>query len=580
MSCSCVVLASDQACTREYITHGRNGLLCDFFNPDGIAEQAVKVLKQPADYRVLGTAARLTIEEKYSLDVSMPRIKAFFERVAAKRREPSVRVETLIRPGTLATKVNGADAEMQEKRVEVTGLTPGLLASVSSPLLGAARPQPRSILFCWELGGGLGHVMQILPLADALVRRGHRVFVALRQLKGPAARAFERSGALLLQAPCGLEQVAQPPFRSTLGFGHILGNIWSDGRAFAAAAVAWRNLFVLSRPDVILFDHSPTALVASRGLRVRRALIGSGFCCPPDTCPLPALMQSADPARLEADEQAVLRTVNRLLVAWKQPPMDRVGRLYSQVDDNFLTTLRELEQYPSRKDAKYWGPVLPEGGEGPEWPKEPPTPALPPEYRGEGGRRVFAYLKRFDGLEGLAAALRQSHHRTLLYVDGLAEAERRRIEGPNLHVTAKRVDLRRAAAECDAAVLHAGQGATAAVLLQGKPILQIPLVLEQRLTADATARLGAGEVVTDRAKDPAAAVRKLDLLLTDPRYTAAARGFERKYSDFNPAAQVQRMVGRVEELIEQRGRGGDKERKRQGDTETRGQGERAKVFAG
>jgi hypothetical protein len=38
----------------------------------------------------------------------------------------------------------------------------------------------RTILFCWELGGGLGHLMQMLPLADDLVKSGHRVFVALR----------------------------------------------------------------------------------------------------------------------------------------------------------------------------------------------------------------------------------------------------------------------------------------------------------------------------------------------------------------------------------------------------------------
>jgi hypothetical protein len=94
--------------------------------------------------------------------------------------------------------------------------------------------------------------------------------------------------------------------------------------------------------------------------------------------------------------------------------------------------------------------------------------------------------------------------------------------------------------------------------------------------------------VPDRAKDPAAAVQKLDALLDDPRYATVARGFARRYSTFDPAAQVRRMVARVEELMEQRGTGPDKERGRPFDkltagkaTETGGQGERrAKVFAG
>ena len=107
--------------------------------------------------------------------------------------------------------------------------------------------------------------------------------------------------------------------------------------------------------------------------------------------------------------------------------------------------------------------------------------------------------------------------------------------------------LRRAAAECDLAVLHAGQGATAAVLLAGKPILQIPLVLEQRLTADAVVRLGAGERAA--ANDPPAVGEKLDAMLASDRYATAARSFAAKYAGFDPAAQVERMAGRVEELL-------------------------------
>ena len=107
--------------------------------------------------------------------------------------------------------------------------------------------------------------------------------------------------------------------------------------------------------------------------------------------------------------------------------------------------------------------------------------------------------------------------------------------------------MRHAAAECDLAVLHAGQGATAAMLLAGKPILLLPLVLEQRLTADAVVRLGAGERAA--ANDPAAVGQKLDGMLASDHYTAAARSFAAKYADFDPAAQVERMARRVEELL-------------------------------
>jgi glycosyltransferase involved in cell wall biosynthesis len=99
MSSGCVLLASDQACVRQYVTHGVNGLLCGFLDPEGLAQQAVAVLKDPAAYRPLGEAARRTIEETYAIDVTLPQIKAMFERVAAKGpRTPSQRAGLLVQP--------------------------------------------------------------------------------------------------------------------------------------------------------------------------------------------------------------------------------------------------------------------------------------------------------------------------------------------------------------------------------------------------------------------------------------------------------------------------------------------------
>ena len=421
-----------------------------------------------------------------------------------------------------------------------------------------------TILFNWEQGQGLGHMMQMQAPARALVTRGHKVYVALRDVAGAEA-AFAGSGVCYVAAPHDNPAGRTPPFAVTHSFAHVLANIgWHDGRRLFALTCAWANLYALVRPDVGLFDHAPTALLAARGLPMRKVVIGSGFCVPPDVSPWPIFRPEreggAEAQRAAADEATLLARANRLLAHWVRTPLERLGQLYSEVDETFLTTLPELEQYPARGKARYWGPVLPEGGAEPKWPQA-------------SGKKVFAYCKRFDGLEPLAGMLRDSGYRTVLYVDGLTEAERRKMEGPTLHVESRRVDLRLAAAECDAAVLHAGQGATAAVLLAGKPILQIPVVLEQRLTAEATARLGAGLVVNDRAKDPAAALRKLDELLAEPRYAEAARRFARRYESFDRAQQVERMVARVEELIAEKGRREPRQTRRQAER-------RAKVFAG
>lgn len=81
MSCGAVVLGSATSPVEEMITDGQTGLLADFFDPDAFAKKAVEVLRDPAAYRPLGQAAERLIEERYSLDVVLPRMIEMYEQV-------------------------------------------------------------------------------------------------------------------------------------------------------------------------------------------------------------------------------------------------------------------------------------------------------------------------------------------------------------------------------------------------------------------------------------------------------------------------------------------------------------------
>ena len=84
-----------------------------------------------------------------------------------------------------------------------------------------------TVLFAWESGGGLGHVMQMLPLARGLLGRGHRVRVALRHLSTATAALFGDAGVRFHQAP--FKSAGPRPFRRTLSFAHVLANTgWGD----------------------------------------------------------------------------------------------------------------------------------------------------------------------------------------------------------------------------------------------------------------------------------------------------------------------------------------------------------------
>ena len=79
LACGTTVLASDTAPVREMITHGKNGLLVDFFDIEGMASVASTVLDAPHVFKDLGRAGVEMIRNKYSLDVCLPKMLQLYE---------------------------------------------------------------------------------------------------------------------------------------------------------------------------------------------------------------------------------------------------------------------------------------------------------------------------------------------------------------------------------------------------------------------------------------------------------------------------------------------------------------------
>jgi glycosyltransferase involved in cell wall biosynthesis len=77
------VLAGDLLPVREVVTPGQNALLEPLMDTERLAETALQILADPAAHRPLGKAGRAVMEERYSLDVAVPELKDYFERMAA-----------------------------------------------------------------------------------------------------------------------------------------------------------------------------------------------------------------------------------------------------------------------------------------------------------------------------------------------------------------------------------------------------------------------------------------------------------------------------------------------------------------
>ena len=85
LACGTTILASNTAPVREMIQHEENGLLVDFFDVEGFASLAAKVLDAPESFKHLGRRGTEMIRERYSLEVCLPQMLTLYEDAIASR---------------------------------------------------------------------------------------------------------------------------------------------------------------------------------------------------------------------------------------------------------------------------------------------------------------------------------------------------------------------------------------------------------------------------------------------------------------------------------------------------------------
>ena len=386
------------------------------------------------------------------------------------------------------------------------------------------------ILMTWELGGGYGHLAPLRTLAEPLKARGHELAIAARDTQ-TAATLLEGTGIAFHQAPANLH-----PARglTLLSFPQILLNTcFNQVEELEERVRAWRRLYGEFKPELLVCDHSPTALLAAQGLDFPRLPVGYGFLVPPDVTPLPSLRPwlDSDPVELARAETRALDMVNGVLAKLGVEPLESLTTLY-RTPYQPLFTLEELDNYASmRRNADYWGPLLAGSGKRPVWPA------------GEG-KRIFVYLRPFPTLPAFLDCLQEMGQPTIIHVPGLAPELRERYAGGKLKFSDELLDIRAVARECELAVLHGGHGILALMLLEGKPLLLLPLHLEMLINAQAAVKLGAA--LSAPQLKPEGMRLKLERLLREPDWRAAACRFAERYAGL----KVEQVPGRFADLVE------------------------------
>jgi UDP:flavonoid glycosyltransferase YjiC (YdhE family) len=391
------------------------------------------------------------------------------------------------------------------------------------------------IAYAWEFGAGLGHIGAFLPMARALRQRGHEVQWIVTHV-GATAQLLADEGYTWLQAPLMPEVKREGP---PLTYADILLRFgYASPTDLLGLVVAWRELFRLAGTQIVMADHAPSALLAARTLGLPAVLFSSGFCVPPSQAPTPNMRYwiAVPPEKIAAIEREALASINRVLAHFGCASVDGVGRLFAVAEDTLLG-FPELDHYPARGAARYWG-NLPDAGVG----APPVWPALP-------GKRIFAYLRKdCRHHETALAALAALGLPTVIFFPDAPAQTLARFKAPHLAFSATPLDLERTAAEADAAVTYASLSTTTRFLLAGKPVLLLPFHLEQYLMARRVEDMGAG-LLADPEQPATDLPQKLQRVVFDPLFAGNAAAFAAKYRAFPQDVVIANLARRVEEIL-------------------------------
>ncbi|WP_077038235.1 glycosyltransferase [Pelomonas sp. KK5] len=395
----------------------------------------------------------------------------------------------------------------------------------------------------WELGGGLGHAARLKTLAIELRSRGHRVSLSLRDLAHTRSLLADLD-CPKFQAPVWLHRAVGLPAAQgnlaeiLLAFGYL------EAGALSGLVDGWRALFGELKPDLVVADYAPTAVLAARSLGLRTASIGIGFYLPPRTPDLPPLRdwEPIPPERLRGAQRRMLEVANAVLAQHGAAPLALPADLLLG-DRPLLCTWPELDHYGRSEPTggQWYGPsFLADGGgagEAPRWPEG-------------SGPKVFAYLKAdHPDHAALLKALAEAGCRTLCYLPEVAAGGPPPLKHPTLRYAGGPVSLGEVFADgCALCVCHGGEATLAQALLAGVPLLLLPMHAEQFLISRRVEQAGCGINAAQRRRpqDWAALVREA---LDAPAWREGAQHFARAHAGFTQQGLAARLADAFEETL-------------------------------
>lgn len=394
------------------------------------------------------------------------------------------------------------------------------------------------ILLCWELGTDYQHLLSLQAVARFYHNKGHEIWVAGRDAS-KLKRLFADVTINVLAAPfadstaeLGVEKQAP---RSYADFLRRCGYHHSD--SLSGLVNAWANLFSFVKPDLILIDHAPTALLAARNMAVAKISVGSAFSVPDDNRPagvfFPGDLAKQDIIRYEED---LVKNINKVCIEFSLPRINNLADLFSDLDSCIFQTYSELDHYGyrsavQRRDTIYVGSSVAEFSE----------PAVFPHFKGP---KIYCHIKGSVETPVLLKTLQAIECSAIVLADGIPESIINTHRSRHILYINKPVNMQDVLEKSTFAILNGGISSVSLFMKAGIPVALFPLHVEQFLMAKRVEALNAGIQLNLADVDSAL----LGLKKVNSRQKKVAAGlFHEKYEQANAHNELLLKLALVEQ---------------------------------
>ncbi len=307
--------------------------------------------------------------------------------------------------------------------------------------------------------------------------------------------------------------------------------------------MGWRSLISLNQPDVLVCDHAPTAILATRGLGIPTLAMGTSFELPPldQHFPPMAYWVPNELVNCAAYDAHLQKPCNEALAIVGDKPLEKLTDLFAHVNRAYMS-LPQFFHYPhSSSTTKNFGPAFVTNlGVRPEWPQSSSK---------QSKAKIFAYLSPAHGdFEPFVLALKATKLPALIHAKGISSQMVTKLSSPNIRFESTAVKLGEALEQATLVISHASLGTVSAAALAGKVQLGLPQHMEQEMVGRRLLETGAGLVVPVGTQGTDFK-QLLTRLTEESSFSNAASVLANNVKDFSPLLTGDRAVQWIESFL-------------------------------